>query len=387
MDPASVFLIAIVLALLNGVVLGLAHRDMPPELRGATASWGLGTVLIAAGCLLLVVQGSRQIPLISISFNLAICLGLTAYWRSMRLFYGIRDHWPSLLLPASLLVPGLLLYTLVWPDVRARVLFASLLDAWPIVGALVVTLRGHPGDRALSRRVLAVLFAFVALFLIVRGLGVWLLLPDFDSVFSAGRWINVATPLLASTLPVVGTTAFLQLCSERLRRQLEHAASTDALTGLWNRRTLVTAGKTSLGGPEGRDWAVLLIDIDHFKQVNDRHGHEVGDRALVAVSRLLAASCRDGELASRHGGEEFALLWRVDPGLVQRAEALRERIAEARIPVRGGELRLTASIGLARSVGQPDSLDELLRHADAALYRAKREGRNQVQVFEGEGSD
>jgi len=130
--------------------------------------------------------------------------------------------------------------------------------------------------------VLVGIFAALALFLVVRmlyhGLG---LAPAAHGLDNAD-WMNVATPIVAATLPVVGTTGFLLLCSQRVNQQLALAAPTDYLTGLVNRRTFADIGQTRIVAARRRDagLGIFLIDIDHFKLINDRYGHDIGDAAL-----------------------------------------------------------------------------------------------------------
>lgn len=158
-------------------------------------------------------------------------------------------------------------------------------------------------------------------------------------------------------------------------RQLESLAATDQLTGLYNKRSLYECGAAYLDDEARRAWA-LLVDLDHFKQVNDRHGHLTGDRVLAEVGGLLRERFADG-LAARFGGEEFAVLLPAadHDAALQRAEALR-REAEALAPC---GIPITVSIGLAAAADHPGSdLEELLGHADRALYSAKQGGRNRV---------
>ena len=168
---------------------------------------------------------------------------------------------------------------------------------------------------------------------------------------------------------------------------------TDPLTGLYNRRFF----ERRLGEELDR-WARrhdsalvgMLVDVDHFKQINDRYGHQVGDRALQGVARLLGRELRGSDVLARYGGEEFVLLLpdtTVDPGLVI-AERLRVQVESAGFTVPDSEnLQVTVSVGLAclmpatrRAVDDPGVW--LLQQADAALYRAKQGGRNRVVCAE-----
>ena len=156
-------------------------------------------------------------------------------------------------------------------------------------------------------------------------------------------------------------------------------AGRDALTHLLNRKFLpvVMSKEVLYSRQSGHGFAVLLIDVDHFKQINDTYGHEAGDLALQQIASLLTSNTRGGDYAFRHGGEEFLLvLVDIEAGrALQVAEGLRQRIASEPFRIGGQTLQLTVSIGVAVHDGHPD-YQRLLRRADQALYQAKRDGRN-----------
>lgn len=170
---------------------------------------------------------------------------------------------------------------------------------------------------------------------------------------------------------------------QRLVEQLRDQSNTDFLTGLPNRRGFFTLAERHIPNQQrhGYPVAVALFDIDHFKQVNDGYGHVVGDAVLVEVARLCGEQSRRGDVAARYGGEEFVVLMpHTDvASAIQHAERLRSAIEALRIPLDdGGELRITASFGVAACRPDDDSLDAAIASADECLYRAKRQGRNRV---------
>jgi len=170
-----------------------------------------------------------------------------------------------------------------------------------------------------------------------------------------------------------------QAALESARAAAHHASQIDPLTGVWNRRSL-DARITGLGdGPVG----VLMLDLDHFKNINDLFGHAAGDAVLISVADRLRATTRETDSIFRMGGEEFLL---VLPGLGDDtalravAEAARTRINSQPVRVGGESIELTASIGAARCDNAPAEIDTLLRAADRGLYAAKRAGRNRVRL-------
>jgi diguanylate cyclase (GGDEF)-like protein len=182
--------------------------------------------------------------------------------------------------------------------------------------------------------------------------------------------------LFAQQIGVAITTA-------RLHAALVHAAWTDPLTGILNRAALLTGieGALAEAAASGRTVTLLFVDIDHFKALNDRHGHQVGDRVLQRCAERMQALLPDGGLVGRYGGEEFVLLvpeTEGDTGAAL-AELLRAAIA-AEVP--GDEhddVVVTVSIGVARSPADGEEMEALLRAADQAMYRAKAAGRNRVR--------
>ena len=167
-----------------------------------------------------------------------------------------------------------------------------------------------------------------------------------------------------------------------LEDELRRLATTDTLTGLANRRHFLEQAESELGRMRryGNAMSLLMLDVDHFKHVNDTYGHDVGDRALQMLAETARGTLRDQETIGRLGGEEFAVLLPETgtDGALQAAERLRARVAGAALDQGEGSLGITISIGIADWRGPEDTLEALLTRADEALYAAKDAGRNRA---------
>lgn len=164
---------------------------------------------------------------------------------------------------------------------------------------------------------------------------------------------------------------------QRRHDDLQHVARHDPLTGLLNRVALEQLRNRpgAMAKLEASAYSLAMLDLDHFKQVNDRHGHLLGDRALRAVAESITACIRQGDVAVRYGGEEFLIVLPATPlsGAFEVAERIRVRVADSTLP-----FPISISIGLAAGDPQRDTPELVFERADQALYRAKATGRNRV---------
>jgi two-component system, cell cycle response regulator len=170
-----------------------------------------------------------------------------------------------------------------------------------------------------------------------------------------------------------------------LLNTLRSASLQDPLTGLSNRRHLdqemPVMHQRCL--EEHRAFTTLMLDLDHFKNINDQFGHPIGDEVIRTIAKILLQSCRGGDLIARFGGEEFVLLLpgAVGSTAIEISERIRKRIEDYNWAQFHAQLKVTSSIGIAEQVDEPDA-NTLLAHADQALYQAKHNGRNRVELYQ-----
>jgi diguanylate cyclase (GGDEF)-like protein len=196
-------------------------------------------------------------------------------------------------------------------------------------------------------------------------------------------WLETEAEALQNLLRILGEVNKLQV-NRKMQETLHWRAHHDHLTGLYNRRAMEDEVSRRLEDSQ-YDTALMLLDLDHFKKINDTYGHETGDLVLQQLSLRLKAVMREFDLLARLGGDEFMLLLRIPHPHAATALTFAERLHQAvatPFDIRGQQFRLGISVGIAIPPGHGRTVSELLRHADLALYQAKSEGRSRSVVFE-----
>ncbi|WP_319773215.1 GGDEF domain-containing protein [Breoghania sp.] len=205
-----------------------------------------------------------------------------------------------------------------------------------------------------------------------------------SGLLEGDNWLAVTILAPAVFLTVLALCG-LWLWQERMFCDLQSAVEHDPLTGVLNRRAFDTAATALIdrAAAKGEELALLLIDIDHFKSVNDRFGHLAGDHVLRAFADGIKSELRKNDLLARYGGEEFVIILR-GAGMedaAQVAEKLRQKVSSLRLDWQGTPVSLTASFGIATTSDTRMSLFELIDRADQGLYGAKGAGRNRVSTI------
>lgn len=310
---------------------------------------------------------------------------------------------PALILSGLLQVPFMVVSSLTWwLNHRGHLAAARWLFFWSVNACVLVAIYGGQG-LLFNTHLYFLLNALVIVVLIPPGefrvglamVSISLMLfighqafppqadPSLHSLSQLAIGAMSTTVYLTMTSGVMIALLFNEYVNRALEAHLIQQASTDSLTGLPNRRSFYQALTQTLSDPEcgGQALSVAIVDIDHFKQVNDSYGHDVGDEVLKHVAAILREGSRSSEIVARLGGEEFGLILKVN---AQPAQALAERLREAvtQTPFRSDALTVALSISLGVAcmrVGQMQGA-QLLKAADKALYAAKRNGRNRTEM-------
>jgi diguanylate cyclase (GGDEF)-like protein len=376
LDVTTLFVVATCVTGLLGVLLLIAWAKSRIH---ALAWWGAAYLVGGLSVAVWSVEGYVSPPMPTGSANALLFVACGMIWNAARVFHGRPVLVSALIGGAAIWLVACTSADFVqWP--AARIVVSAVIVAGYTFAAAVEL--WHERRKNLRRRWPALFVPMLhgAVFLFPIPLA-GLLPADGGTVTLATGW--VAPFVLEITLYAVGTAfVVLVLASERTMRMHQDAAVTDELTGLLNRRGVLQAaqGLIAKQAQKGASVSALMLDLDHFKSINDTFGHAIGDKALHLFAVTASASTRASDIVGRFGGEEFVVLL---PGTLADAKIVAERIRKAfeavGVMVAGCDLNATVSIGAA--AGQPGTdIVALLGAADAALYRAKANGRNRVEA-------
>ncbi len=379
LDANTLFMIAIYVEALLGLLLLFAWIQNT-QVR-AVAWWGCAHLMRSGSIALFGMYGAVP-DLISIDLaNAILFLSFGVTWTGARIF----DNRP--VLPVYLLAgPLLWFFVSHFPAFSVNLDLRVMLSCGIIAAYTWMTAyefwRGRSEPLVSRWPAIFMLFAHGSLFLLrtpLAGMLPWL--PTGQVVQSV--WLIVMTfEALLFTISIA--FILLAMTKERSEYRLRTAAMVDSLTGIANRRAFLQDGAelTKRHAANPCPTAILLIDLDHFKSINDRFGHAVGDRVLQMFARTAQANIKSPDLIGRLGGEEFAVVL-YDVGqerAVARAELIRTAFAEVAEEVDGYPVAATLSIGMVFTRSATLDLTDLLTQADEALYDAKERGRNRVEI-------
>ena len=345
--------------------------------------FALGNFLLGLAYVLQLAEGAPAWSALSVLNHTLTLAAPVAYWLGAMRFFGqdVPLWRPLIAVSLSYVAAQALVQWSLGPVARY-----AMLSGMSALLFLVMTLTVVYGVRTFAKDLHREMFFFA---LLIGGICV-LNAIKFVKILHGGLealQMDISFQLVfyiyMSSLATVLPPSIIWLVLRRLTDDLRNMAARDPMTQLLNRRGLSDALALHFNARHAAPAYLLLVDIDHFKRINDTYGHQVGDAVLCQVAEVLRTTVRRGDLAGRIGGEEFvAICLDTDaPGILRLAERLRAGIEAQAIDVAGWDhaLRLTATIGVSHHFTSAQALEDAMQQADAALYRGKAGGRNRVE--------
>lgn len=378
LDPRTLIVITAIVLSITSIALILAwyiNRRMD-----GTGKWTLGYLLIAFGSFMHSMQGELN-PVASVALaNHAILAGFYICWLGVRRLQG-SDNIPLIyFLLSQILLLLLLAYVgLDESGLAARTVIISTLLATTSL-LIAGDLLSEKGRKYSADKFTGILFTLLGITFFLRAVSLDLL-PVSGNMLTAGIHTSI-TYLLAPVFAILVAFGYILMQSERLQSNLRRQADTDYLTGLYSRRCVIKLSDAIFKRAQfdNTPISVIVMDLDKFKSINDTYGHQVGDSCLKGFAESLRVCLRPGEIIGRMGGEEFVAV--LQGATLNEAMSAAERIRSyfEKINTSHHEHRVSAtvSIGVASNEQGEQDFESLFKMADAALYQAKRSGRNRV---------
>ncbi len=355
------------------VVLGFMRRYYPPNIQGL-GYWAWSPVAWLASTVMFVLPAGDWLYLTRLLGNGLLLGGLGLFYIGCRLFFLQPSAWQKLLAAWSLTLLGLMWFTWLTPSYAMRTVLVVI--AIVSLHAATLWLLWQHGNRNFPvRMVQATLLMHIAI-LLVRLQGVFSADAVGDlMVASARQSFYLGSNVVAVLLLCIGAVL---MSTDRVRAELEYMTRHDGLTDALNRRGILEycADQHERSLRYGQPFAIMMMDLDHFKVVNDTYGHQHGDRVLAHFALSTRTALRNADRFGRYGGEEFLVLLPSATADTALSVAARIRAGLAT----GHALDCKVSMGITQWLGPQDSLDAMVARADAALYRAKAQGRDQACV-------
>ena len=350
------------------------------RLRFGTAPW-IGSLLVRALAIaVLVAKLEPQAAVLVVSAALlSLSISLQA---SALLSYDARrfPEWAHTAVMAGVAVP----FTVIGTDAVNAVLFGGLVFGilLAVLAAIALQVRPTVPGRARARGVLVATYAIGAFAFLSRGLSAMMSAEPLQA-FGSPNALQSALFLAAATAAIVSTFGFVMLHKERADGEAVRMATIDPLTGAYNRRTFHDIAERELARAlrAGQPLSIIVVDIDHFRPVNETHGNRAGDEVLRRVADLIRSALRKEDMLVRYGGEEFLVMLPEvpGPGAVVVAGRIRKAVEAQPIEIEDRALQMTVSVGVSARLDEgPESIENLLARADEALALAKQRGRNRV---------
>ncbi|MBV8679574.1 MAG: GGDEF domain-containing protein [Aquitalea sp.] len=376
---APIFLTTELLSLALCMALASLRRSGLPGVQ----QWLLANLAVVIYLPLLGLRGVIPDCLSIVLANGLLALSAALYYAGCACFLGRKPHWPWLSVGVVLQMVAVAYWRYVENDLPLRVMAISVYGAVVCTATAWLMLQHYHGRRhSVHYRLLTGLSCLFAVAQVVRSIYFATLQPVPTDVMLASGWNILLLCIGAAIMPSLSMAAVLML-HEALQTEAEDAANRDFMTGALSRKHLFATGQHLIlkAAATRRPLTLLLIDLDHFKAINDTYGHAAGDEVLRAFADMVREQLRGRDALGRLGGEEFAVLLPEAnlPAAQLVAERLRLRAQQQVVSCTTGECHYSISIGVACWQGG-ESFDQLCQRADLALYEAKHSGRNRVHV-------
>ncbi|MGY6630576.1 MAG: GGDEF domain-containing protein [Wenzhouxiangella sp.] len=382
LDIFTMMVMGVLLCCLMALLLWVSARTFPPAERESLHIWILALVMQPIAWSLFLIRGSSTDVLLTFGANLFLLLSFAELTRALRRFINLPDLRIPLLTFAFGVAAALALAGHVTGNFSILVIINSVGIGLILSLMLLSALQGTRKHPSVPLNIVAFVAASGIVVVSLRA-ALHYQSPQFDGNFLAASLIDSIAVFYATLAPLVASIAFLLLYQERNNQRLEELASTDGLTGILNRHAMSRqAARHFHPSLSSGTASTLLIDLDHFKRVNDRYGHEAGDEVLIEVVRRIQSQLRPTDIFGRVGGEELAILLpqtNADEALAA-ADRIRKTIEAEAVAYEQAAIPMTASIGVACRHPADSEWADCLRRADKAMYQAKAAGRNCIVV-------
>jgi diguanylate cyclase len=380
-DLKTIIFMSMLLTFMLSMLLAIT-RVHHKEVKGP-GYWSVGNLVVGLGMILILIQLDSA-KLLFLPGAALIGAGLSMYINGIQAFVGKKPDHRIPIAAFVVLIAVDLYFMYVSQDIRSTVVVDALVFAAIYLACARLTFAQDEGVLGNLYWMTSSLFLLLALLMVGRAISASSV--DISVFDSFATWpVNAYTFMVGAVSQFFISSLFVLMLSYQLNQNLASMVTIDGLTGILNRRGLED-GALKMQGICKRinmSMAVLLIDIDHFKKVNDQHGHLVGDDVLRHVAKVISKTLRTGDVAGRYGGEEFSVFMpntnENDAGVL--AERIRAAVEAAPFKENHLNIRITVSIGVADSVRAGYDFKGLIAAADGTLYSAKNNGRNRVMRY------
>ncbi|WP_342115445.1 GGDEF domain-containing protein [Pseudoduganella sp. OTU4001] len=377
LDPFTVLFTTTLTCVVLAAAMYSVHLSFRREVAGV-GHWACGLLAMVGAGILFLLRGKLTDAIALPGANVCLMWGIGLSMIGTRRFFGVAGGWAIFHGAWLLELSAILYWLLVEPNFPYRAAAFSFFVSVFYIDQLRLVWRHR--SHHFTNWFFGILLAVQSLNTLTRGVAALFMESNAADLLRRSALANVYLAV-ANFMALLMTVAFLMLATRKLQKILEQRSTHDPLTGVLNRRGFLQFFGRVRARQQRSDspLSLMAIDLDHFKAINDQHGHAQGDKVLTHVASVIMRSVRRCDYVARFGGEEFVVL--LPETTLPHAHQLAQRIQSLlRDSLQPGVPACTVSIGLAGQQVADESLDSLISRADAALYRAKANGRNRAEI-------